>query len=76
MRKGIPFIWDELAEKYFDALKYVLIHAKLLHPPDYHQDYFLLLAASDATIGMVLIHEDESNNEHVIYYLNQNLTKN
>ena len=64
-----------LLNKSFDALKHALTHAPLLHPPDYHRDYFLYLAASDATIGMVLVQEDDSNNEHVIYYLSRNLTK-
>jgi hypothetical protein len=46
----------------------------LLFPPDYSQDYFLYLAASDYTIAMVLVHEDDSHDEHVIYYLSQSLT--
>jgi len=54
-KNDIPFIWDELAEKYFDALKHALTHAPLLYSLDYHQVYFLYLVASDATIGMVLV---------------------
>ena len=33
----------------------------------------MYLAASHSTIGMVLVQEDESHNEYVIYYLSQNL---
>ena len=33
----------------------------------------MYLAASHSTIGMVLVQEDESNVEHVIYYLSRNL---
>ena len=33
----------------------------------------MYLVASDSTIGMVLVQEGEYNNEHVIYYLSQNL---
>ena len=51
----------------------MLTHAPLLHSPNYHQDYFLYLVASDSTIGVVLVQEDESHNEHVIYYLSQSL---
>ena len=47
----------------------MLTHASLLHPPNYNQDYFLYLAASHSTIGMVLVQEDESSSKHVIYYL-------
>jgi hypothetical protein len=44
-----------------------------LSPPDYSQDYFLYLVASEYTIAMVLIQEDDSHDEHVIYYLSQSL---
>jgi hypothetical protein len=42
-------------------------------PPNYSCDYFLYLTASDYTIGMVLVQEDDSHDEHVIYYLSQSL---
>jgi hypothetical protein len=54
-------------------LKLFLTRAPLLFPPDYSRDYFLYLAASDYTIGMVLIQEDDANDEHVIYYLSRSL---
>ena len=73
LKQNIPFFWDEIADRSFDALKHALTHAPLLHPPNYNQDYILYLAASHSTIGMVLIQEDESHNEHVIYDLSQNL---
>jgi len=75
LKKGIPFFWDELADKYFDALKHALTNSQLLHPPDYHRDYFLYLVLSDAIVGMVLVQEDVSSSEHVIYCLSRNLTK-
>ena len=40
LKQNIPFFWDEIADRYFDALKHVLTHAPLLHPPNYNQDYF------------------------------------
>ena len=33
----------------------------------------MYLVASDSTIGMVLVQEDEFHSEHVIYYLSRNL---
>jgi hypothetical protein len=51
-----------------------LTRAPLLFPPDYSLDYFLYLVASDYTIGMVLVQEDDANDEHVIYYLSRSLT--
>jgi hypothetical protein len=46
----------------------------LLHPPDYTKDYILYLAASTSTISMVLVQEDSSGEEHVIYYLRKSLS--
>eukprot|EP00253_Pinus_taeda_P021936 PITA_21936 len=74
LKQNTPFFWDEIADKSFDALKHALTHAPLLHPPNYNQDYFLYLAASHSTIGMVLVQQDEFESEHVIYYLSWNLT--
>ena len=62
LKQSVPFTWDEISAKYFDALKHTLTHAPLLNPPNYHQEYFLYLAASDSTIGRVLVQEDESHN--------------
>jgi hypothetical protein len=74
LKKGLEFIWDTIANHSFEALELSLTHAPLLFPPDYSRDYFLYLAASDYTIGMVLIQEDDANDEHVIYYLSRSLT--
>jgi hypothetical protein len=54
-------------------LKLSLTHAPLLFPLDYSHDYFLYLAASDYTIAMILIQEDDSHEELVIYYLSRSL---
>ena len=74
LKKGSEFVWDTIANNAFEALKLSLTRAPLLFPPDNSRDNFLYLAASDYTIGMVLIQEDDANDEHVIYYLSQSLT--
>jgi len=58
----------------FDALKYVLVQASLLYPPEYQCDYFLYLAAAISTIEMVLAQEYDLGNENPICYLSQNPT--
>jgi hypothetical protein len=73
LNKGFEFVWDTIANNAFEALKLSLTHAPLLFPPNYSRDYFLYLATSNYTIGMVLVQEDEANNEHVIYYLSRSL---
>ena len=45
----------------------------MLSPLDYSRDFFIYVAASMETIGMVLVQEDEELHEHVINYLSQNL---
>jgi hypothetical protein len=74
LKKGSEFVWDTTSNKDFKALKLPLTHAPLLFPPDYSHNYFLYLAALDYTIAMVLIQEDDSHDEHVIYYLIRSLT--
>ena len=49
------------------------MHAHVLHPPDYTKDYFLYIVESETTVGMVLVHEENKNQEQVIYYLSKSL---
>ena len=69
LKKDIPFLWDEVALCSFDALKHALTTAPLLWPPNYNTDFLLYLASVESTIGMVLVQEDDSFSEYVIYYL-------
>jgi hypothetical protein len=74
LKKDSEFVWDTIANNAFEALKLSLMRAPLLFPPDYSHDYFLYLAASEYTIGMVLVQEDDAHDEHVVYYLSRSLT--
>ena len=56
-------------------MKKALSSAPVLSPPDYSKDFILYLATSEATIGMVLVQEDDSLQEHAIYYLSRSLVK-
>ena len=60
LKKDVPFLWDEAAQRSFDTLKHALITAPLLRPPNYNKDFLLYLAAAESTIGMVLVQEDDS----------------
>jgi hypothetical protein len=73
LKKDVPFLWDEAAQHSFDALKHALITAPLLRPPNYNKDFLLYLAAVESTIGMVLVQEDDSFSEYMIYYLSRGL---
>ena len=73
LKKGVPFLWDDYAQRSFDALKKALTSAPLLSPHDYSRDFLLYLATAESTIGMVLVQEDDALAEHVIYYLSRGL---
>jgi hypothetical protein len=73
LKKDVPFFWDEAAQCSFDALKHALTTAPLLRPPNYKKDFLLYMAAIESTIGMVLVQEDDSLSEYVIYYLSRGL---
>ena len=45
----------------------------VISPPNYQKDFLLYLAASDTTVGMVLVQTDDVHFEHVIYYLSRGL---
>jgi hypothetical protein len=72
LKKGQDFVCSDTANKSFEASKLALTRTPLLFPPDYSRDYFLYLVSSNSTIVMVLVQEDDSYDEHVIYYLSQN----
>ena len=73
LKKGVPFIWDDQAQRSFDALKAALASMPVIRPPNYQEDFLLYLAASDTTIGMVLVQTNDVHFEHIIYYLSDGL---
>jgi hypothetical protein len=73
LKKDVPFLWDEAAQCSFSTLKHAPTTAPLLRPPNYNKDFLLYLAAAESTIGMVLVQEDDSFSEYLIYYLSQGL---
>jgi hypothetical protein len=75
LKKGVPFFWDEASQHSFEALKSALMSSPLLIPPDYGKYFLLYLAATESTIGMVLVQEDDMLQEHVIYYLSRGLVR-
>jgi hypothetical protein len=73
LKKGVPFHWDEAAQRSFKALKCALKSSPLLQPPNCNKDFLFYLVAAELTIGMVLVQEDDLLEEHVIYYLSRGL---
>jgi hypothetical protein len=73
LKNDVPFYWDDATQNSFDTLKHALTTAPLLRPPNYNKDFLLYLAATESTIGMVLVQEDDLFSEYVIYYLSRGL---
>ena len=73
LNKDTHFYWDERAQESFDSIMRALATVPMLSPPDYSHEFLIYVAASQETVGMVLVQEDEELHEHVIYYLRQNL---
>ena len=72
LKKGVPFVWNQVAQASFDSLKESLMKASLMYTHDYQKYLNLYMAAADTTITMVLVQEDNGI-EHPIYYLSRNL---
>ena len=51
--KDTTFCWDEQAQESFDPLKQASASAPMLSPPDYSHDFFIYVAASMETVGML-----------------------
>ena len=66
LKKGILYLWDDQAQRSFDALKNALVSAPLLNAPDYSHDFLLYLVASLSSLGMVLVQVHSDDSEHVI----------
>ena len=72
LKKGVPFHWDQVAQASFDAVKDTLVRVSLMYPPNYQNDYFLYITATDMMMVMVMVQEEDGI-EHPIYYLSHNL---
>jgi hypothetical protein len=55
LKKRVPFLWDEAAQRSFETLKKYFVSNPLFNPLDYNQDILLYLAAFKSSIDMVLI---------------------
>jgi hypothetical protein len=73
LKNGVPFYWDELALRSFDALKKYIVSNPLLSPLDYNRDFLLYLEETKYLIDMVLVQEVDKLQEHIIYYLSCSL---
>ena len=54
-------------------MKQALPFTLLFSPPDFTKDFILYLSAFENAIIGVFVQEDDARQEHVIYYVSQNI---
>ena len=69
LRTNIPFVWEKHVQDAFDTLKKDLNSAPLLSPLNFTTEFILYVSTFENSIASVLIQEDNSRQEHVIYYV-------
>lgn len=74
LRKDVEFLWDDVAEKSFNALKSALCNAPVLSYPDFSRPFKIQCDASILGISYILAQEDSSGKEHPICYGGRSLT--
>ena len=67
--KNEDFVWQEEHQEAFDKIKGYLVKPPILAPPVRHRPMRLYIAASNSTIGSMLVQQDEKGVERPIYYL-------
>ena len=55
LKKGVPFVLDEVSQSSFDTLKKSLMTTPILSPPYYIIDFLIYLVASNSNIGVLLV---------------------
>ena len=71
LRKRIKFLWIERCDKPFEELKAMLQSAPVLTATDFKSPFKLVVDASDAASGAVLLQEDDEGVEHAVCYFSK-----
>ncbi|KAF8088966.1 hypothetical protein N665_0523s0012 [Sinapis alba] len=73
LRGNKRFLWDEVCEQAFSALKHYLTTPPILAKPDAGDIMYLYIAISSSAVSSVLIKEDRGE-QHPIFYTSKRLT--
>ncbi|KAF8095039.1 hypothetical protein N665_0344s0008 [Sinapis alba] len=73
LRGNKRFLWDEVCEQAFAALKQYLTTPPVLANPDEGDTLYLYIAVSSSAVSSVLIKEDRGE-QHPIFYTSKRLT--
>lgn len=69
----VPFVWTEMCQLAFDNLKALLVTAPVLSAPDFSRPFKLVVDASDAGVGAVLLQDDSLGVEHSFCYFSKKI---
>ena len=72
LAKDVPFIFDDKCSGTWEKLKWELISAPIISPPDWSNPFEIMCDTSDFAIGAVL-GQRKDNKQHVIYYSSRTL---
>ncbi|KAF8114456.1 hypothetical protein N665_0037s0032 [Sinapis alba] len=67
LRGNKRFLWDEVCEQAFAALKQYLTTPPVLAKPDADDTLYLYIAVSSSAVSSVLIKEDRGEQHHIFY---------
>ncbi|KAF8053852.1 hypothetical protein N665_1370s0002 [Sinapis alba] len=73
LRGNKKFLWDEVCEQAFSALKQYFTTPPVLTKPDAGDTLYLYIAVSSSAVSSVLIKEDRGE-QHPIFYTSKHLT--
>ena len=73
LRKKQPLVWDDKCQITFKRIKAYLMQPPVLRPPVPGKPLTLYLAIEDASVGAMLVQEQDDGSESAVYYLSKKL---
>lgn len=67
-RKDVEFIWNEMCQEAFEALKNALITAPVLAYPDYSKTFYISVDASNFAVGAYISNEPPNNDRPIEFF--------
>ncbi|KAM5562428.1 hypothetical protein ABKV19_017579, partial [Rosa sericea] len=74
MQGQAEFVWEPKHQEAFDRIKAYLASPPVLVPPRPGFPLKLYISAAEASIGSLLVQDDEDGVEHAVFYLSRTLT--
>eukprot|EP00253_Pinus_taeda_P029070 PITA_29070 len=73
LKKEAEVRWTDTTRKSFESIKKAIMQAPTLISPDYSKQFHIFSFASEDTIAVVLLQQDEEGSEHPVAFFSKNL---